>query len=51
MCMCMCMWHHACRYTPPVQARLCTIVCSFQNLAKNGALEKRFGGGNIKVSE
>ena len=27
------------------------LVCSFQNLAKNGALETRFGGGNIKVNE
>ena len=29
---------------------MCVIVDSFPNLAKNGTLESRFGGGCIKVS-
>ena len=43
-------WHHAWVHAARIGTH-CIIVCSFQNLAKNGALESRFGGGNIKVSE
>ena len=31
-------------------ARIFIFMCSFRNLAKNGALVNRFGGGNIMVS-